>query len=115
MLCIGRYFLTRTAEIKNSIITRPYIAFSLYLKMSKVIIFCGLIILPSGDFGDSARLLGSKNSPENSLPRDASVEASEDCPPGWFQTSLGCYMFLDIKVIGPMKMGHYQYVNQGPI
>ena len=96
MFSIGRYLEVYTAKIRDSIITNPCLTFSQSLTMIKALIVCALIILPSGD---TARLLGRNNSSENSLPGDPPGEASEDCPPGWIQTSQGCYLFIDIILV----------------
>merc|ERR1712112_498862 len=58
-------------------------------KMTKKTIIIFSVLLAAAGFSPSAGMPGP------SPPRDPPGGASEDCPAGWFQTTEGCYLFLD--------------------
>ena len=72
--------------------------------MTKNTIIIYFVLLAAGGFGPGEGMPGP------SPTREPPGGASEDCPAGWFQTSEGCYLFLDSEVMGEI---YFQLTSQG--
>ena len=99
MFSIERCFDIRTAEIRELYNYQPSSHLQSVSKMTKNTIIIYFVLLAAGAV-----------MPGPSPTRDPPGGASEDCPAGWFQTTEGCYLFLDSEVMGEI---YFQLTPQG--